>query len=121
VDTLVLTVLLVQGKWVIERVTSEPGTPYQLSCVLKYAVELAVNAKPSRFIDLMEPLIERIIAEDLPSSVDAIRKAAENVYSKVCTKISCTVFQGPLAACACRGVLLSMYELSEDACMYLRS
>jgi hypothetical protein len=54
---------------VIERVTSEPGTPYQLSCVLKYAVELAVNAKPSRFIDLMEPLIERIIAEDLPHSV----------------------------------------------------
>ena len=72
-----------QGKWVIERVPSSGTGPQQPSHVLKYAVELAVNAKPSRFIDLMEPLIERSIAEDLPNSLDAIRNAAEELQSQV--------------------------------------
>lgn len=71
----------------IERVPSSAGSPHQPSHVLKYAVELAVNAKPSRFIDLMEPLIERSIAEDLPSSLDALRNAAEELYNQVRTAL----------------------------------
>lgn len=72
-----------QGKLVIERVPSSGTGPQKPSHVLKYAVELAADAKPSRFIDLMEPLIERSIAEDLPQSLDAIRNAAEELQSQV--------------------------------------
>lgn len=72
----------VQGKFLIEHVPNLTGSPNKPAHVLKYAVELAVNATP-RFIDLMEPLIERSIAEDLPGSLDALRNAAESLYSKV--------------------------------------
>ena len=75
--------MLLQGKWVIERIPGTGGSPKQASHVLKYAVELAVRSKPSRFIDLMEPLIQRSIAEDLPDSLDAIRNAAENLQGQV--------------------------------------
>lgn len=63
----------VQGKWVIEP--SSDGAPNRHS--LKYAVELVVHARPFRFLGIMEPIIERGIVEDIPSSLAAIRRAAE--------------------------------------------
>eukprot|EP00892_Ulva_mutabilis_P002982 jgi/Ulvmu1/12685/UM094_0042.1 len=64
---------VLQGKWVIEP--SPGGEPNRHS--LKYAVELVVHARPFRFLGIMEPIIERGIVEDIPSSLAAIRRVAE--------------------------------------------
>lgn len=53
---------------------SEGGAPRH---TLRYAVELVVHARPFRFLGIMEPILERGIVEDVPSSLAAIRRVAE--------------------------------------------
>jgi hypothetical protein len=62
---------------VLERAPAAEAPPDDPPAhILKYAVEIAVHTSPCRFLDLMEPLIERSIAEDIPESLAAIRQAA---------------------------------------------
>lgn len=60
----------VQGKWLLER-RPDGGT------ALKYAVEIAMGAAPLRAIGLVEPLLDRTAAEDVPVALAAIKRVAE--------------------------------------------
>lgn len=52
--------LYVQGKWVLEETAGAEGTP---ATRLHYAVEMIIKAGPSRALGLIEPLVERCLAE----------------------------------------------------------
>jgi ribosome-associated toxin RatA of RatAB toxin-antitoxin module len=77
-----------QGKWMLQELTAEAAAPllgpsastsgnYSGPCtLLKYAVEIIIP-RATRMLGVMEPVLERVVFEDVPSNLAAIKRRAE--------------------------------------------
>ena len=59
---------LLQKRMLNGRIVSRPQTH------LKYAVEVQIPRGPLRLLGLVEPIIERMVYEDLPMNLGAIKQ-----------------------------------------------
>ncbi|KAL0037090.1 hypothetical protein WJX77_012339 [Trebouxia sp. C0004] len=78
---------LLQGKFLLQEAESEKRfldgrTVSRPQTHLKYAVEVQIPRDPLRLLGLVEPIIERMVYEDLPLNLGAIKQRVEEMKQR---------------------------------------
>lgn len=79
---------------------------------LKYAVEVQIPRDPLRLLGLVEPIIERMVYEDLPLNLGAIKTRVEENAKR--SKVAELEAQGNIERAAALRRRLSRAELQND-------
>ena len=74
-----------QGKWMLSETPADPelAAPGYVGpqTQLKYAVEVIIP-KSLKLVGVIEPVLERVVFEDVPSNLAAIKKRVEMLYAQ---------------------------------------
>ncbi|KAK9823512.1 hypothetical protein WJX72_003333 [[Myrmecia] bisecta] len=73
---------VLRGKWMIQEaepeVTGIANVPRKQQTYLKYAIEVQIP-RSTRMLGILEPLLERVVYEDIPANLAALKQRIEDV------------------------------------------